>query len=87
VVLDHGWIAGFALAGCILSVLGPSVLRFVQRKHPPVDAADFVPALLLGILVIFSLQSLVVSTAVLGTSYWILLGFSATLLQKGDRNE
>jgi hypothetical protein len=75
-VLESGWVAGFTLAGLVainITMTGFSRGRSADKHVPPGTVVFFI---LLSAMVMFSLASSVVTTAVLGAAFWTLLALN-----------
>jgi hypothetical protein len=84
--LDSGWITGISFALLICTVMIPALWKLLTLKRPFRKGSLLFP-LLLGTIISLSLANSVVSTAVLGMAFWIILGLTATSTSDGFLDE
>jgi O-antigen ligase len=77
-IFENGWLAAFAYAALLVSVVVPAVRASLRYRTTPASSLSAALTILLFSSLCCSALGLVISTSVLGAVFWVLLALTAT---------
>jgi O-antigen ligase len=78
-ILESGWITGIAYIACVSAVMYGALVALHNSREAGRKTELTAFTIVLGALIAFSAVNAVISSAVLGATFWLLLGLTANI--------